>query len=439
MSGDELREQGVAAAKAGRKDEARTLLARATQLNPRDTQAWLFLASVTDDKKARLLALRKVLELEPTNKLAIAAVKALGVDPDKLIATAAADSTPPQPPPPPVSPTATSTIRSLGGPPPAGIQRPAKPEDDDLDDVLGAEFAALADPKAGPPTQADLNMLFGGEPTPPAASGPKKLQSLGDRRRATEEVPSAPSEPPRSRAAFDPNRPGVPVPDPEFVAQAVKDVDFLAQSLLGQMSGISADWVKKEKGRAGESDIWRLRAQIWGLVGAFILTLAIVAAIVLSTEEAQRVIFNRRTLVPSRTPTNTPTFTPGFTPTPTATLDSTRFPTHTPSATIPLTLSPVGRPNATPRPTQRYLPVPLDGGLPGAVTLLDRGLVLEALPTLDAEYNVVESGNFGPNAYYWDGIALARAGKFSEALNVLTAGESRLESDTCLLYTSRCV
>ena len=62
MSGDQLREQGIAAAKAGRKDEARQLLSQAAELNPRDAQAWLFLASVTDDKKSRLLALRHVLE-----------------------------------------------------------------------------------------------------------------------------------------------------------------------------------------------------------------------------------------------------------------------------------------------------------------------------------------------------------------------------------------
>ncbi len=401
MSGDELREQGIAAAKAGRRDDARKLLAQATQLDPRDVQAWLFLASVTDDKKARLLALRAVLEIEPSNPLAIAAVKALGIDPEKLIATIAAPEAPPPPPPSPQPPPAPSSgIRSLGGtPPPRDDSPPPTGEIPVSPFALGAELDASSLPKSGPPTQADLDALFSdaAPPAGPAAAGPKKLPSLSDRKRATDEVAAVPAEPQRPRAGIDPNRPGVPIPDAEFVAQAIRDVDFLAQQLTGQPSTVSAAWVKKSGRRAGEADVWRLRAQIWGTIGAFVITLFIIGVVVLSTPEAQRVVFGRVTRVPSRTPTNTATFTPGFTPTPTATFDSTRFPTFTPSATIPLTLSPIGRPNATPRPTQRYLPVPLDGGLPGAVSLLDRGLVDEALPTLDAERELVASGNDNPN------------------------------------------
>lgn len=439
MSGDQLREQGIAAAKAGRKDEARKLLAQAAELNPRDAQAWLFLASVTDDKKSRLLALRNVLEIDPDNALAAAAVKALGIDPARLMATSTAEPPKPAAPAPPTSdpsplpPTSSPGLRPLGGTPPQRLP-------DSQPDV------PLPPARPGVPTQDDLDALFGDEPMPkapppapaPESGGPRRLPSLGDRARTTGETPSAPVQPvqpiqpaapAKPRSVIDPNQPGVPVPDPNFVEQAVQDAEFLSQQLLGQSSSVSAEWVKKTGRRAGEADVWRLRAQIWGAAGAFIITLLVIGAVIISTPAGQRFI-GRTTRVPSRTPTNTPTNTPGFTPTPTATLDRTRFPTYTPSPTIPLTLSPVGRPNATPRPTQRYLPVPLDGGMPGAVSLLDRGLVDEALPTLDAEMNLVEQGNFNPNPYYFDGVALARAGKFSEALNVLQAGEERIETDT---------
>ncbi|MBW7880949.1 MAG: tetratricopeptide repeat protein, partial [Anaerolineae bacterium] len=138
MSGDELREQGIAAAKARNFDEARRLLTQAIQANPRDVQALLFLASVTDDKKARLLSLRRALEIEPDNTLALQAVRALGVDPAKLMATSSGDAPHPPAPPappadlPPATPTATGGIRKLG----------PKPTEAELDALFGDQPAA---------------------------------------------------------------------------------------------------------------------------------------------------------------------------------------------------------------------------------------------------------------------------------------------------------
>ncbi|MBW7880950.1 MAG: tetratricopeptide repeat protein, partial [Anaerolineae bacterium] len=262
-----------------------------------------------------------------------------------------------------------------------------------------------------------------------ATGGIKRLQPLADRPAPRPAEAAPPPAPP----AINPNIPGVPVPDSAFVERAAADAEFLAQRLLQERpaAALSAQWAVKSRGRAGEADVWRLRAQIWGAIAGFVLTLAFIAVYILATNpDAQRIILGRRTIVPTRTPTNTPTFTPGFTPTPTATRDVTRLPTFTPSPTLPLTISPVGRPNVTPRPTQRYLPVPLDGGMPNAVSLLDRGLVDEALPTLDAERELVSRGNYSPNQYYFNAIALARVGKFDEAFNVLNEGEERLEADT---------
>lgn len=81
----QLREQGISLAKAGKKAEARKLLQQSLRLNSADDTAWLFLASVAQDKRERLLALKKVLEINPSNDMAIKAVRALGINPELFV------------------------------------------------------------------------------------------------------------------------------------------------------------------------------------------------------------------------------------------------------------------------------------------------------------------------------------------------------------------
>lgn len=81
----QLREQGIRLAKAGNKEEARKVLQQSLRLNPQDDTSWLFLASVAQDKRERLLALKKVLEFNPTNEMAIKAVRALGINPELFV------------------------------------------------------------------------------------------------------------------------------------------------------------------------------------------------------------------------------------------------------------------------------------------------------------------------------------------------------------------
>ncbi|HRF97156.1 MAG TPA: tetratricopeptide repeat protein, partial [Aggregatilineales bacterium] len=81
----ELEERGIQAAKAGNKDEARKLLQNALRLNPNSENGWLWLASVLKEKKERLLCLQKVLEINPSNEMALKAVRAFGVDPTQLV------------------------------------------------------------------------------------------------------------------------------------------------------------------------------------------------------------------------------------------------------------------------------------------------------------------------------------------------------------------
>jgi hypothetical protein len=66
---------GIAAAKAGQRDEARELLLRVVEADEEIEQAWLWLSSVVDSDEDRLIALENVLEINPDNAQARAGVK----------------------------------------------------------------------------------------------------------------------------------------------------------------------------------------------------------------------------------------------------------------------------------------------------------------------------------------------------------------------------
>lgn len=79
----ELRQQGINAAKAGNKDDARQLLQQSIRLEPNNEAAWLWLASVARDQRERAFCLQKILEINPYNdtaKQALAAMNTTGAD-----------------------------------------------------------------------------------------------------------------------------------------------------------------------------------------------------------------------------------------------------------------------------------------------------------------------------------------------------------------------
>jgi tetratricopeptide (TPR) repeat protein len=67
MSEDDLLQQGIAAARAGRRDEARTLLMQVVEADERNEQAWLWLAGVIADPHDMRICLENVLDLNPDN------------------------------------------------------------------------------------------------------------------------------------------------------------------------------------------------------------------------------------------------------------------------------------------------------------------------------------------------------------------------------------
>ncbi len=93
MSGPEVQElvtKGISALKAGQRTEARNWLAEAVQQDPRNEQAWLYLAGVLPRSQA-IVALKRVLALNPDNQFAQRGLAAVQNKPG-VADNAAADS-----------------------------------------------------------------------------------------------------------------------------------------------------------------------------------------------------------------------------------------------------------------------------------------------------------------------------------------------------------
>ena len=80
----ELRQRGIAAAKAGQNDSARQLLQQSLRLDPASEPAWIWLASIARDRRERLFCFQKLLEINPQNETALKALASMGITPDQL-------------------------------------------------------------------------------------------------------------------------------------------------------------------------------------------------------------------------------------------------------------------------------------------------------------------------------------------------------------------
>ena len=76
-----LRRQGIAAAKAGDKEQARSYLQRSLRIDPLNEAAWIWLASVARDRRERLFCFQKLLEVNPRNETALQALSEMGITP----------------------------------------------------------------------------------------------------------------------------------------------------------------------------------------------------------------------------------------------------------------------------------------------------------------------------------------------------------------------
>lgn len=81
----------VDAYKTGDKNEARTLLERAIELDSYNETAWLWLSAVVDTKEEQQTCLENVLVINPENERARQGLQSLGIDPDAVVEAAYGD------------------------------------------------------------------------------------------------------------------------------------------------------------------------------------------------------------------------------------------------------------------------------------------------------------------------------------------------------------
>jgi tetratricopeptide (TPR) repeat protein len=281
----ELRTRGIAAAKAGKKDEARALLQESVRIEPNNEAAWLWLASVARDPRERLFCLEKVLGINPLNETARKAVDAMQ------------GAAPPQASP------GVRPLRQLG--------RSESPE---------------SSPQEAPPVRRPPTGQIGDAPAPIG------LKRIGGPRKLTEqEIMALP--------------PGIPNPSPDRVADAQKQIDRL---LLEYNAPLPSDikWTQKRSGRAGERDVVVLRLYVAAAVVGFLVILAFIGVIAVNTNDELRGVVFGPSETPTVTPSITPTNTPGLTPTPSVT--PPRSPTPTPTFSLDITPGdPLSPPRAT--------------------------------------------------------------------------------------------
>jgi len=74
----ELLQQGIALAKAGRREEARGILLQVVEQDERNESAWLWLSGVVDSDDDKAVALENALTLNPNNEWARRGLQMLG-------------------------------------------------------------------------------------------------------------------------------------------------------------------------------------------------------------------------------------------------------------------------------------------------------------------------------------------------------------------------
>ncbi|NJN19000.1 MAG: hypothetical protein HC822_23470 [Oscillochloris sp.] len=147
---------GIEAAREGKKEEARNLFRLLTRQQPGNSQAWLWLAGVAENRDERQGALERVLELEPDNVMAQKGLQALGVTPG---ASAPVRPMPDREPPPP-APVAPRDDDPFGSDDPFGDDDPFA-ELDNLSDVMASDTSGPVrrnEPLAADPDYDDDRM-----------------------------------------------------------------------------------------------------------------------------------------------------------------------------------------------------------------------------------------------------------------------------------------
>ncbi|NJN68404.1 MAG: tetratricopeptide repeat protein [Chloroflexaceae bacterium] len=129
MDTNQLLQQGIAAARAGNREQARHLLKQAVRADPRSEQGWLWLAAVVDSPAQQRTCLEYVLRINPHNPQARKGLASL----DAQAAPAPVPVPAPEKTPPPlpvtsrVVPTRSPPSSPPSSPPPPQTSRPPEP------------------------------------------------------------------------------------------------------------------------------------------------------------------------------------------------------------------------------------------------------------------------------------------------------------------------
>ncbi len=384
QSAKELFRLAVNAAQARDIPKARELIQASIRQDPTNPMAWLILASVAESKRNQLISLKKVLELDPTNKQALKMVRGLGVDPNELMDAA------------PVGTGGLSSQQEA-----ASSQEP-EPEPTPVEEL--AEEAPLELETDFEPTSAEPET---------AAPAVRSLPS------SAEEIP-------------------MPKPRPKDFGDRVVLYSTQARDLADEAMKIppppeGVRWVKKHENRAGENEILLVRAAAaTAIITGVVVPLVVIGALLWQIPQV-RVLILRPTPTrflsleePTGTPTplTTPTNTPGFTPTASGTPDAEAAVDGTPTIT-PTQPFPPGDPYRF-EPTNIFLP----GGSGGraesdSAALIAQGVYAPAIETLQAERDNLGEQALNANLYHQEARALIAQGEAEAALELLDEAEER--------------
>ncbi len=400
---------GIRAARNGQAELARKAFRQVLKLEPDNESAWIGLATVTEERDAKIRILNKVLALNPQNTSAQEALDRLGADAptdddpdlnDGAVFSASAPLEDDAPIPEP-------TLADLG-------------LGDDLDDLPPIEIKPpAAELEDGSATTSDLEQMgdaanatlkFDDDDAPTAADD-SSAASEDDRDIIEQAFANAPPPPP----GYD----GTPIVNPNklriITPQVEAELNALLQQSIDAYQGI--EWTRKTRARAGAQEYTRFLATTGITVLVFFIVLVGGGGyLLLQNEDVQRIVF-------------APTWTPSVTPTPT--LTATPGATNTPSPTPRLTAtpSPTVRPTITPASTDPIFPIPTEDTYysPGievdlvideAELLLDQGALQEAFDILQAErLTTGGTGDFIP--YYYLTRLFIRQNQVDEAITAV--------------------
>lgn len=359
-----LLQGALKALKRGDKDLARQAFLRVLKLDASNEAAWFGMATVARDQKEQLLALKKVLQLNPYNPRALAALRKLSIDPKKLLrANLSSLQTPAESQSPRKSTGQTGElVKSIEAEPVAAASKPAPTADEQairpVKKLQPRETAAETEPDAPPEEaapQIDFGPLFAAIPLPPP--GPR----------------------------------GIPVADPQVLEEArAEAVERMRQAAADNALPTNGSQWQIKKRRAGEREWLVFQLQVAAAAFAFFLCGGFVLLLLLTAPGAPLSVASRA--LPTATASSTPT--PGITHTPSVTPQVTL----TPSPTVPAEF-PRGNPTIAPSPTRPYVPASVISSrqLEQARQLIAAGQLEQALPLIESERQATENvGNFLP-------------------------------------------